>query len=63
MKKINLIKIVLTLLISVSALTAHAQWAVSVSAGSADYEFAVTENLTVVKPLQMLLMIDFSTVT
>ena len=46
MKKINLIKIVLTLLISVSALTAHAQWAVSVSAGSADYEFAVTENLT-----------------
>lgn len=43
MKKINLNKIVLTFLISVSALTAHAQWAASVTAGSADYEVVISQ--------------------
>ena len=46
MKKINLNKIVLTFLISVSALTVNAQWAASVTAGSADYELVLTETLT-----------------
>ena len=46
MKKINLNKIVLTFLISVSALTANAQWAASVTAGSADYEVLFTQTYT-----------------
>jgi len=46
MKKINLNKIVLSFLISVSALTANAQWAASVTTGSADYEVVFTETLT-----------------
>ena len=45
MKKIKLNKIVLTFLISVSALTANAQWAASVTAGSADYEIVLSETL------------------
>ena len=43
---INLNKIVLTFLISVSALTVNAQWAASVTAGSADYEIVLSETLT-----------------
>ena len=46
MKKIKLNKIVLTFLISVSALTANAQWAASVTAGSADYEVLFTQTYT-----------------
>ena len=46
MKKIKLNKIVLTFLISVSALTANAQWAASVTTGSADYQVVFTETLT-----------------
>ena len=46
MKKINLNKIVLTILISVSALSANAQWAASVTTGSADYELTFLETYT-----------------
>jgi len=43
MKKFNIVKILILISLSVSSLSAYAQWAVSVTAGSADYKLEAIE--------------------
>ena len=43
MKKLNIVKILIVISLSVSSLSAYAQWAVSVTAGSADYKLEAIE--------------------
>ncbi len=43
MKKYNIVKIVFAILLSASPVIVHAQWAASITAGSADYEFQAIE--------------------
>jgi len=43
MKKLNIVKILIVISLSVSSISAHAQWAVSATAGSADYKLEAIE--------------------